>query len=50
MLKVFTKLFNKEILNDDLCNKAIEILYNQLCQNQVMRYIYQAKYVHKTDR
>lgn len=49
MLKIFTKLFNKDILNNNLCDKAIEILYNQRCQDQVMRYIYQpVKYAHKT--
>ena len=49
MLSIFTKLFNKDILNDKLCDKAIEILYNQRCQDQVMRYIYQhVKYAHKT--
>ena len=49
MLEIFTKLFNKEILNNELCNKAIDILYNQRCQDQIMRYIYQPiKYEHKT--
>ena len=49
MLEIFTKLFNKEILNNELCNKAIDILYNQRCQDQIMRYIYQPiKYAHKT--
>ena len=49
LLVVFTKLFNKEILTEELCNKAIEILYNQRYQNQVMRYIYQpVRYAHKT--
>lgn len=49
MLIVFEKLFNKQILNEELCNKAIEILYNQRCQNLVMRHIYQpVKYAHKT--
>ena len=49
MLIVFEKLFNKQVLNEELCNKAIEILYNQRCQNLVMRHIYQpVKYAHKT--
>ena len=49
MLNIFTKLFNKEILNKKLCNIAIEILYNQRCQNQIMRHIYQpVKFAHKT--
>ncbi len=49
MYHVFEKLFNKLILNKDLCNIAIEILYNQRCQNQIMRHIYQkVLYAHKT--
>ena len=49
MLNIFTKLFNKKILNNELCNIAIQILYNQRCQDQVMRYIYEPiKYAHKT--
>ncbi len=49
MLNIFTKLFNKDILNNELCNLAINILYSQRCQNQVMRYIYEpVKYAHKT--
>ena len=49
MLNIFTKLFNKEILNKKLCNIAIKILYNQRCQDQIMRYIYNpVKYAHKT--
>lgn len=49
MLNIFTKLFNKEILNKKLCNIAIKILYNQRCQDQIMRYIYKpVKYAHKT--
>ncbi len=49
MLNIFTKLFNKDILNKELCDIAINILYNQRCQDQVMRYIYEPiKYAHKT--
>lgn len=49
MLNIFTKLFNKDILNNELCDIAINILYNQRCQDQVMRYIYEPiKYAHKT--
>ena len=29
MFEIFTKLFNKEILNNELCGKAIQVLYNQ---------------------
>lgn len=39
MLEIFTLLFNKKILNDELCDNAINILYNQRCQGQKMRYI-----------
>lgn len=36
-------------MNGELCNLAIKILYNQRCQDQIMRYIYQpVKYAHKT--
>lgn len=49
MLDIFTKLFNKSILTKELCDIAIEILYNQRLQNQITRYIYNPiKYAHKT--
>ena len=49
MLNIFILLFKKEILNEELCNIAIDILYNQRCQNQIMRYIYEPiKFAHKT--
>ncbi len=49
MLNIFTKLFNKSILTEELCDIAIEILYNQRIQNQLTRYIYTPlKYAHKT--
>lgn len=49
MLDIFTLLFNKEILNDELCDIAINILYNQRCQDQIMRYIFEPiKFAHKT--
>ena len=49
MLDIFTLLFNKKILNEELCNKAINILYNQRCQDQIMRYIFDPiKFAHKT--
>ncbi|MBR3229366.1 MAG: serine hydrolase [Clostridia bacterium] len=48
MLIIFTKLFNKKILNDDLCEKAVNILYNQRGQYRIMRYIYEpVKFAHK---
>ncbi len=49
MLDIFTLLFNKEILNEELCDIAINILYNQRCQDQIMRYIFEPiKFAHKT--
>lgn len=49
MLDIFTLLFNKEILNVELCDIAINILYNQHCQDQIMRYIFEPiKFAHKT--
>lgn len=49
MFHIFKLLFNKEILTSELCNIAIEILYNQRCQDQIMRYICQpVRYAHKT--
>ena len=44
MLNIFTLLFSKKILNNELCEKAINILYNQRCQNQIMRYIFAHMY------
>lgn len=40
MLNIFTLLFNKEILDEELCDIAINILYNQRCKDQIMRYIF----------
>ena len=49
MLDIFTLLYNKEILNEELCVIAINILYNQRCQDQIMRYIFEPiKFAHKT--
>lgn len=49
MLLLFTKLWNTEILNEHLCQVAKEVLYNQRCQNQIMRYIYKPTlFAHKT--
>lgn len=49
MFNVFELLFSKKILNKELCDLAIEILYNQQINNQIMRYIYKpVKYAHKT--
>lgn len=49
MLDIFTLLFNKKLLTDELCNVAINTLYNQRCQDQIMRYIFESvKFAHKT--
>lgn len=46
---MFVKLMNHDILTDQLCDVAFKILFNQRCQNQVMRYIYEpVLYAHKT--
>ena len=37
------------ILNEELCDIAINILYNQRCQDQITRYIFEPiKFAHKT--
>ncbi len=49
MCVIFTKLFAHELLTPQLCDLAIAMLYNQRCQNQLMRYIYQpVPFAHKT--
>lgn len=49
MLNIFEKLFHKEILTEELCIKAIEILYDQHIKDQIMKYIdKEVKYAHKT--
>lgn len=49
MLKTFEMLYDKEILNNDLCELAINILKKQRSQNQIMRYIYDnVDFAHKT--
>ena len=48
-MSIYVKLFNHEILNDELCNKAIDILYNQRSKDLIMRYIpYRTPFAHKT--
>ena len=48
-MMIYTKLFNQEILNKELCDLALEILYAQRCQDLIMRYIpYPVPYAHKT--
>lgn len=49
MLLIFERLFGDKILNGELCTTAKEILFNQRCQNQIMRYIsVPVSYAHKT--
>ena len=49
LFNIFSLLFNKQILNCQLCDVAINILYNQRCQDQIMRYIFDSiKFAHKT--
>ncbi len=46
---MYEKLFHHEILTPALCETAIEILNNQRCQNQLMRYLPQnISFAHKT--
>ncbi len=45
----FSKLFNKTILTPELCEYAINILYNQRIFDQINRYIYKPiSFAHKT--
>lgn len=49
MYLIFEKLFGGKILNGELCTTAKEVLFNQRCQNQIMRYISRpVSYAHKT--
>ena len=49
LCKMFIKLYNKEILDEQLCEVAMSILLNQRCQDQIVRYIYDpVQYAHKT--
>ena len=48
-MSIYTKLFNHDILNDELCEKALDILYNQRAKDLIMRYIpYRTPFAHKT--
>ena len=48
-LSIYTKLYHHQILNDELCEKALEILSNQREQNHIMRYIpFKTEFMHKT--
>lgn len=47
--QIYEKLFHHCILTPELCEKAIQILNNQRCQNQLMRYFPQdLNFAHKT--
>lgn len=48
MYKCFELLINKKILNDDLCDLALNILYDQRINNQIPKYIENIKFAHKT--
>lgn len=49
MLVMYQKLMNHEILNDELCEVALEILCRQRWQDDIMRYIYEpVTFAHKT--
>ncbi len=49
MQAIFTALFNRSILSEELCALALDILYRQRRLNQVMRYICEpVPYAHKT--
>lgn len=48
MDKCFVVLINKTILNNELCNFAINTLYGQKINNQIPRYIPNVKFAHKT--
>ena len=48
MYKCFKYIVNKDILNDELCNLAINILYNQKINNQNPRYIEEVKFAPET--
>ncbi len=49
MCKIFEKIFRREILNDNLCYKAQEILLAQRDKQLALRYIYKpVVYYHKT--
>ena len=48
MNKCFENLINEDILNNELCNFAINTLYDQKINNQIPRYISNIKFTHKT--
>ena len=49
LLHVFECLFNKKILNDDLCDIAINILYAQRNKDFILRHVYTPiPFAHKT--
>lgn len=48
MYKCFKHIVNKDILTDELCNLALNILYKQQINNQINKYIKNVKFAHKT--
>lgn len=48
MCKCFELMLNKEILTYDICNVALNYLYNQKINNQLPRYLNNVKFAHKT--
>ena len=48
MYKCFKYIVNKEILNTELCDLALNILYDQKVNNQINRYIKNIRFAHKT--
>lgn len=48
MYKCFSYIIQKNILNDELCNFAINTLYKQEINNQIPKYISDVKFAHKT--
>lgn len=48
MYKCFKHIVNKDILIDEFCSLALDILYKQQINNQINRYIKNVKFAHKT--
>lgn len=48
MYNCFNHIVNKDILTNDLCNLALNILYKQQINNQINKYIKNVRFAHKT--
>jgi beta-lactamase class A len=48
MYRCFDLIVNKKILTSELCEVALDYLYNQKVNNQIPRYIKNVKFAHKT--